>query len=313
MEKFSPQEIFQQSLFGNELIKKNGKCILFNGWINICIKYIKDVFTENGEFLSMHELYERLEDNRNTMMELHFIRMCVGKFVKNADTRLANHTKSPDCQWFVNRNTRYNLINKKCNFFYGLLKQYHTERNHMEYIWSERFNFPNSTTVWKSIYKQKLLQIVDVKLREFNYKILCNIVPCGCYLAKWNKEIKPNCDACGMNESIEHMIFQCSRIYCIWKIMFKVMKMEAKWKTIVCGFVQREKSKKIQFFNLICSKIAYLIFKLNSKCKFEKMDYKNVNIKEYIKVGLIHFKESMELTKYGIFSKKILNECIDSV
>ena len=133
MEKFSPQEIFQQSLFGNELIKKNGKCILFNGWINICIKYIKDVFTENGEFLSMHELYERLEDNRNTMMELHFIRMCVGKFVKNADTRLANHTKSPDCQWFVNRNTRYNLINKKCNFFYGLLKQYHTERNHMEY------------------------------------------------------------------------------------------------------------------------------------------------------------------------------------
>ena len=132
LEKLSKQDFLQQSIFGNDLIKKNGKCIYFKGWLSLDIKYIKDVFDKNGNMKNARYFYDKLEDKRSVLMELHFIRSIILKYSKHLDASLAKHVKSPTSEWVVHGNKRYNIQGKKCSFFYVLLKQSKTGKNHMD-------------------------------------------------------------------------------------------------------------------------------------------------------------------------------------
>ena len=70
----------------------------------------------------------------------------------------------------------------------------------MEFIYSREFTFKNRSELWESIYKQKLAQIKMKKLREFNYKMLHNIVPNEIIVSKWDKSAKSMCQMCYTNE-----------------------------------------------------------------------------------------------------------------
>ena len=262
---------------------------------------------------SIQDLYEIFEDRRTILFEFHFIRSFVRKHAMKFDISLAKHVKPPPCKMIVNNNSRYNIYGEKCSFFYALLKQSTTERNPMELIWSNKFKFPKSAKIWKSIYKQKIQLMVDNKLREFNFKLLNNIVPSGYILAKWEKTIKPTCDFCRENETTEHMLFTCSRISQIWDKIFQSLGTEAKWKFVMCGFIQREESKKIEFLNLIVSKIVYSIFRLNSKCKSDLVSYKDQDVESSVKMNLVHLMESLKISKHGLYSSGILKKCIASL
>ena len=65
-------------------------------------------------------------------------------------------------------------------------------------------------------YKQKIVDIKIVKLKEFNFKLLHNIVPCGKTVSKWNKNISEWCAICGECETTKHMLFECKRVNNIW-------------------------------------------------------------------------------------------------
>ena len=110
-------------------------------------------------------------------------------------------------------------------FFYELLKKEVQERNYMEARLSERFHFENTIFVWKSIYMQKVKFVYCVKLAEFNFKVLHNLVPCGYTISKWDKNIQSKCDYCGNEETTEHMLLTCNRINVIWSNLEKVLKM----------------------------------------------------------------------------------------
>ena len=46
-----------------------------------------------------------------------------------------------------------------------------------------------------------------IKIAEFNYKILQNILPCGKVLHKWQHDISDKCNHCGEIETVEHNAF----------------------------------------------------------------------------------------------------------
>ena len=49
----------------------------------------------------------------------------------------------------------------------------------MESVFSNEFGFEKRKTTLEKIYKQKIVYIKIVKLKEFNIKLIHNIVPCG--------------------------------------------------------------------------------------------------------------------------------------
>ena len=151
------------------------------------------------------------------------------------------------------------------------------------------------------------------KLAEFNFKVLHNIVPNGIKISKWDKTISSLCDYCKMPENTEHMLYKCSRIKCLWSKISRVLGINVSWKTLVCGFIKRELTEKLKFYNLVLTLIMYGIFKQNSRCKFEKQSYANVNVSYEVKLYLAYFKVILEATCYDIYSDKIFNDIISCI
>ena len=87
----------------------------------------------------------------------------------------------------------------------------------MESIYSREFNFQTQENLLKSIYKQKICDLKIINLEEFNYKLLNNIVPCGYVINKWKANISKYCDVCGELETTKHMLYDCDRIYQLWR------------------------------------------------------------------------------------------------
>ena len=87
--------------------------------------------------------------------------------------------------------------------------------------------------------------------------------------------------------------------------------MNITWKVLVCGFIQRDCTKKLEFYNLILSLVMYSIFKQNSKCKFENISYKDSNIKQKVKLDLGYQKCILQCTNYGIYSTKLFDEIMN--
>ena len=50
------------------------------------------------------------------------------------------------------------------------------------------------------------------KLKEFNFKLLQNIVPCGNTISKWKQNITKECTVCGTSETTKHMLIDCARV-----------------------------------------------------------------------------------------------------
>ena len=58
----------------------------------------------------------------------------------------------------------------------------------MEHSWRNIFNNDIlDASIWKLIYKRKIIDIPDKKIAEFNYKLLMNLVTCNKTLHKWKK------------------------------------------------------------------------------------------------------------------------------
>ena len=181
------------------------------------------------------------------------------------------------------------LLETKSKMFYDMLVVKAKSRGNMETIYSREFNFDNKLSLWNNIYLQKLCYIYVPKLREFNFKLLNNILPCGLSLSKW-KNMIASCTVCHKIETVKHMLFECSRIKCLWEKIALIVDIPISWKHIICGFPKYDVGTKLKRFNLFVTIVAYSIFKENSRCKFEMLDYSKVNIELRVMTNLLFYE-----------------------
>ena len=91
--------------------------------------------------------------------------------------------------------------------------------------------------MWKNIYTDRIRNIQDRKIAEFNFKLLHRILPCGRLIANWNVKVSQYCDFCGETETVEHMIFSCRIIQEIWNMVNSVLKVTIQYRHNIIGFV----------------------------------------------------------------------------
>ena len=184
----------------------------------------------------------------------------------------------------------------------------------METIYSREFKFENVKSIWKNVYSQKVKLIKIIKISEFNFKLLHNIVPCGKVISKWQHDISSRCEVCNEIETAQHMLYNCTRIKKIWCVIANVLKIDIKWKNIVCGFPKYEQSTgSLAAINYILSIVAYAIFKENSYTKFQKKPYNEVNIAIKVKMNLISYKLILHETFCGNVMESVFEKVIEAI
>ena len=78
---------------------------------------------------------------------------------------------------------------------------------------------------WKKLYSLPFRTTLDSKLREFQYKILNNIVFTNDKLFRFGLSHSPNCTFCNEEpESLEHLLLRCKVSSEFWKEVLSWLK-----------------------------------------------------------------------------------------
>ena len=78
--------------------------------------------------------------------------------------------------------------------------------------------YPELSVEWKKIYSLPFTVTLETKVREFQYKLLNNIVFTNDKLFKFKMIDSPLCDFCQTEvESLEHLFFHCDVTKIFWK------------------------------------------------------------------------------------------------
>ena len=109
----------------------------------------------------------------------------------------------------------------------------------------------------EDVFIAKLVNIKEIKLKEFNFKVLHNILPCNANLAKWGKIDHDTCDICNELQTIKHLLFDCNYVKPLWKIIESILHCNITYSNILCGF----NNNNSQFCNYLSSISAFVIYK----------------------------------------------------
>ena len=105
------------------------------------------------------------------------------------------------------------------------------------------------------MYIRKLFLIKDKQLPEFNFKVMNSILPCNVNLVWWQKKAVETCNICGINETIEHILFSCQYAAAIWQSFNNLTGMRITLNDIIIG------DDLIESYNFVVTLLAFLIYK----------------------------------------------------
>ena len=175
------------------------------------------MINENGQLKSDEELMSINTNNGTNVIHAFMIKNNVVKKLRKYDLSIAPYVKLQHNCSIIFRNKRYEIQACTSKLLYNMLKQKEISRGYMESVYAQKCGFENDKQLWHTIYLQKLVDIGVPKLREFNLKLLHNILPCGYVLNKWEKHVNNKCPVCDEDETVKHMLFDCNRIREIWR------------------------------------------------------------------------------------------------
>jgi hypothetical protein len=175
-------------------------------------------------------------------------------------------------------------------------------------IKSESTNFNISKQSWTAIYKQKICNIFDPHVADFNYKLLNNLTSNQVMLKKWKVAETDLCTLCKEKEDNEHLILKCKNVCEIWRIVEKILNFQVSWKTIVIGFFW-EMNEKTIFLNNLISLIACKIYKYRIYCRLQNKKEQYHDIRNHIK-GTLAFNVDVYKRLNNVSFSNILDSIV---
>ena len=134
----------------------------------------------------------------------------------------------------------------------------------------------NKYESFEFVYLNKIIGIRDLKIAEFNFKLLHQILPCKTFLCKIGVIPDNRCAWCDKGESIEHMLFTCPSIGNIWNIIAKMLKIKLTNEMLAMSTKNVEK-------DWLISLVQYLIFK---RWVLNQNGQKILHFKKYLQTEL---------------------------
>lgn len=273
------------------MFQYKGQTLCFKNWIASNILYVKDVFNENGVFKSLQEFSDILSNRSNWLCEYNIIRNVIKKKSILFDMKCCVFTRTDFVNTFNFHNGVHCILEKKCNFYYeNMLSRKFKPPCHQSYLGR---NYCVNKEYWPSIYTNKIKNMYDKRLSEFNYKLLNNILCTNSFLQKCKLRQNAECDYCDIsNKDIKHLIFDCDNVKQVWHNLNNALKFIVKWKHVVIGFYV-ETNPEVLFYNTIISYIAFKIYKFKMGCRIKNECQDGLKLKQFVKNSLYMDMDNM--------------------
>ena len=100
----------------------------------------------------------------------------------------------------------------------------------------------------------KIILEKEIKLKEFNFKVLHGILPCNRNLKNWRIKDSDLCDICQRTQTIQHLLYDCIYVKPIWDMVNRVFNTSVTFPMLLGS------DNSFQY-NRICTLLAFLIYK----------------------------------------------------
>ena len=305
IDNMSYHDVIAQPIWFNRIFTYKDKCLFYKEWIEANILYVKDIVNSQGQIMTDAELKDKIGCNCNLVHQLFMFRNSTMKKLRSLDFSVAPYVRLRTFDKVLIKNKLYEVQNLNTKLLYdALIEKKSSSHNKMETVYNREFKIENKKPTWNRIYEQKLSDVKAVKLKEFNFKLLHNIVPCGYILSKWIPNVDKNCKRCGEVETTKHMLFDCTYIQGIWSRLSSIISITLKWKHVVTGFYNFE-SKSVRVYNYLISIVVYAIFKEIMHCKYSEKDITNTDLKWKIRYNIEFYALICNINKCKIIARAI--------
>ena len=250
--------IYSETIWANKYIAANTgrkKSVLFlRNWIRSGIRNVSDLKFING-VLDFNFIYNKINIKCNIYAEYLAVRKALLPY-KNILTNAVNA----------------NNVNEQLK----TAKQFYTKLLSMKISFTDRTSdylmnlAPNCSEL--QIFTQKVKNEPEIKLKEFNFKLLHGILPCNKNLFKWKLKSSDMCDVCEHSQSIEHLLFNCIYVQPLWEKVNCILNTNINFQTLL-GL------NNVTIFYHIPTIISFLIYKewllqsLNNRKKSYNRNY----------------------------------------
>ena len=284
-EKISKVSFAQQPIWNNNLFKYNNKTICFTNWTQSGILYVKDLFKDNGQFKSLQDFSDVLRRKSNWLCEYKILKTVIFRRSLRFDMTCCSHIQPFLKHKFPFLNGLYCILDKKCKFFYDNLLYKKFKAPLHQSLFNKLFSVEKDS--WNNIYKNKIKNMYDTRISEFNYKLLNNTLCCNSFLFKCKYRSSDKCNMCNDTEDIKHLLYDCIHVQYVWKTLSLVLSFEVQWKHVILGFYF-EQNSKLCFLNTVISFLAFKIYKYKMYCRLQNKVEQESMLVSYVKNNLIN-------------------------
>ena len=215
--------IQNECLWGNRFVVKRerGKnMVLFlRNWIRSGVNKISDLHFVDGK-LDLMRMYDIIVFKSNILTELLTMREALlpyQEYLRNIDR--VQDVQEPQ-----------QFKPKKSRDFYLLFRQMLTKDSPIVTNYLKGYCNKDDCTF---VFIKKIVQEKEIKLKEFNYKLLYGILPCNKNLMKWKLKLNNECDVCQQQQSIKHLLWECVYVKPLWEIVEKMCDFEITFDKIL--------------------------------------------------------------------------------
>ena len=185
-------DFLTQPIWCNNQFFINKHTICFMNWIKSGFLFVKDLYDENGTFVSGQYVFQRLKSKSNWICEYRLVKKAIERIGHNYnDKYYAPFEHVNNNHLLIHGKLKsYVILDQRSKFFYELLMEKKCVRPYMEKWWVKHFSKDIDMYKWENIYINRVQGLPDSKLKDFMYKLLHNLLPCRETLFKWKKEKK---------------------------------------------------------------------------------------------------------------------------
>ena len=197
-------DVLEQPLWGNKhvtIYEKSARKTLtlnFKEWAKSNLLYIKDLKCNHGK-LDDNYIIRKLSDKRDVFSQL----ILVMKALRPYRNIISDYTPATNDNEVI---TAYHVHPYNSKKYYTQLTEQIMTYNVLP-LW--KFTLGISPDDYKCIFKHKLLNTPDLKIREFNFKTIHGILSCESNMQRWKLQNYTECSLCKATHSILHMLYEC--------------------------------------------------------------------------------------------------------
>ena len=264
----------------------NGKkptTLYFKNWISSGIIYVKNLYFLNGK-IDENYIYNKIQNKRNIYIEIQLVKKALRPYqqyfdqvfytatisdIDSAKVQIVDTSLSPTKQF-------YNKIIAKFKQSASLSK------------WENILNTNISPQIKTQIFERKINKIKENKIKEFNYKVLHNILACNNLLSKWVPDNDGTCELCKTKDDIYHLIFKCELAQTVWNLISIQTNSLISDKDVIFGTHDST-------INYYLSFVAFLIYKYWLICSKNNEQRTLNGLKSLIKGDLIFKSQVLKI------------------